>query len=63
MQNQILQQSFLESNAQANNISYMYLAKNRDMVNGLVDALKSIGSAMYNSSVGINSQNYASNVL
>ena len=49
------QQSFIESNVQANNITQIHLAKNRQMINGLVDALKSINNITYNVNLAINS--------
>ena len=42
IQNQNLQQAFIDSNTQANNIIHIHLAKNRHMKNGLVGALKCI---------------------
>ena len=63
LQNQCLQQSFTESNMQAINITDIYLAKNRHMISGLVDALRSIDSNTYNNNLAINSLPYAGNFL
>ena len=40
MKNQNLQQSLIETNAKAKNITRTHLAKNRHMINGWVDVLK-----------------------
>ena len=63
MQNQIVQQSFIESSSQKNSITFIHLAKNRHKINGLLDALKSIYNTCYNDNLAINSLTYARNVL
>ena len=63
MQNQNLQQSFSESNALANDITNIHLAKNRFVLNGLVDALEGINHSTHNISIAMNSKNYAKNFL
>ena len=49
--NQNLQQLFIEMNTQANNITCISIAKNRYMINGLVDALKSINNSTYDNNM------------
>ena len=61
MQNQNLQQSVTEMNTQANNIICIHLVNNRPMINGLVDALKSINNTTYANNLATNSLNYARN--
>ena len=51
MQNQKLQQSLVETNVQTNHTSRIHLAKNRYMINILVDALKSINDTVYEKTV------------
>ena len=58
MQNQKFQQSLIESNSNDVNITRIYLARNRDMIDGLVDALKSINNTIYNNSLRIDSLKY-----
>ena len=48
MQNQNLQESFIGSSVQANNITHIHLAKNRHIISRLVDTLKSMNYTMYN---------------
>ena len=60
--NQNLQQSFIEINAQANNITLIPLAKNRHMINGLVNALKSINNTTYNDNLAVNSLNHTKKI-
>ena len=56
MENQNLQQTFIDSSAQANNITCIHLAKkkkkNRNMIKGLVDTFKSIGNTSNNNHSG-----------
>ena len=40
IQNQNLQQSFMETHAQVNSITHIHLTKNRYMINELVNTLK-----------------------
>ena len=63
MQNQNLQQSYIESNAQANDITHIHFAENRHIMNGLVDVLKSSKHTTHNSYIAINSPNYARHFL
>ena len=63
MQNQNLQQSFIDTKAQANNITHIYLAKNRHMINRSVDGLKNINSTTCNNNVTVYSLDYARNFL
>ena len=54
---------FIQTNVQANNIIQIHLAKNRHMINGLVNALKSINTTIYCNNLSINSLNYARDFL
>ena len=63
MENQNLQQSVLEAHAKALNITTIHLANNRNMINGLVNALKSINTTVYHSKIEIQRLNYAHNFL
>ena len=47
MLNQNLLNSSSEQNLKANNISQIYLVKNRHLINGLVDALKCSKNTIY----------------
>ena len=55
MQNQNLQQSFIETNTQTNSITHIHLPKNRHMINRLVYTLKSLNNTAYNNNLAINS--------
>ena len=57
MQNQSPQQSFIGSNAQANNTTCILLATNRHMINGLT--LRTIDNTAYNNNLIIHNINYA----
>ena len=48
MQNQNLQQSFIETNAQTNNVIHIHSTKNGHVINSSVDALKDIYNIIYN---------------
>ena len=61
MQSQNLQQSFTEYNAQADNITHIYLAKNICKISWLVDALKSTNKIACNNNLAIKILNYARN--
>ena len=63
MEIQNLQQSLLKTNAKAINITKCHLAQNRNMINGLVNALKSINTTVYHSSHTIQRLNYAHNIF
>ena len=58
MQNQNFLQSFVESNAQANNITHIHWSENRDIINQLVGALKSIDHTTHINNLTINNLNY-----
>ena len=53
MQIQNLQKCIRETNTQENIITQIYLAKNRHMINGLVDTLKHIYNTSYNNNLAI----------
>ena len=55
------QKSLLESNAQASNITQIHLPKNRHMISGLLEALKSINKITYHANLVINNLNHARN--
>ena len=61
MENQNLQQSLLDTNAKAVNITKIYLVKNRHVISGLVNALKIIHTTMFHSSLTNQRLNYAHN--
>ena len=63
MQNQNLQQSFIETTVQANNVTYIHLEENGHMTHILIDALKSINYLTHKNNMVINSLNYARNFL
>ena len=63
IQNQNLQQPFIESNAKGNNITCIHLTKNRHMINRLVDALILATYTTHENNIAINSLNYATNIL
>ena len=58
-----LHYAFFETHAQANNITHILIAKNRHMINGLVDILKSINNTAYNNNFAIISSNYARKLM
>ena len=53
MENKKLQQSVLEANAKALNITTIHLTNDRHMILGLVNALKSINTMVYHSKIEI----------
>ena len=61
MENQNLQQSVLEAHAKALNITTVHLANNRHMINGLINASKSINTTVYHSKIKIQRLKNASN--
>ena len=61
MENQDFQQSLIETNARALNITKIQLFKNRYIINGLVDACKNINNMVYLSNLLIKRLNYAQN--
>ena len=63
MENQNLQQSLLEVYAMALHITTIHLTNNRHMINGLVNALKSINTTVYHSKIEIKKINYAHSFL
>ena len=63
METQNLQQSLIQTNVQAINIARIHLAKNGHMLNGLVDAFKSIINTVYHENIAIDGLNVAQNFL
>ena len=61
MENQNVQQSVIVAHVDVLNITTIYLAINRHMTNGLVNALKSINTTVYHSKIEIKRLNYAQN--
>ena len=54
MQNQSLQQSFIETNIQTKTTTYISLASGRHMIIRWVDALKSINNTIYTKNLAMN---------
>ena len=63
MENQNLQQSLLEAQAKTLNITTIHLVNNRHMINGLVNALKSINTTVFHNKIEIQRLNYAQKLL
>ena len=63
MKNLNVQQSVFEAHAKALNITTIHFAIIRNMINGLVNALKSINTTVYHSKIEIQRLNYAHNIL
>ena len=63
MQNQNLQQSLLETNANATNITRIYLAKNLHLIDGLLDTLQSKNDTVYHDNLAIDSLSYTRGFL
>ena len=63
MENKSLQHLVLEAHAKAFNISLIHLTNNGHMINGLMNALKSINTTIYHNKIEIQRQNYAHTFL